>query len=117
MRRKRVLYAEDDYLNGKLLEILLEQTGIECVVAGDGSEAVRLFENGAYDAVIIDAYLPGLNGEAVARSIRRLDEAVLLIGVTSEAGAAHCMEQAGFDRVFMKPFRGRVCLDYLLRHL
>lgn len=114
---KRVLYVDDDFLNGRLLEILLRNEGVACDLASDGSKAVAMFAAAHYDLVVLDAYLPGLNGNEVAERIRRLDAMVPLVGLTSDADAAASLERAGFDRVFQKPLRGRKCLDYLLSHL
>lgn len=114
---KRVLYVDDDYLNCKLLEILLRNAGVACDVASDGSIAISMFEAAHYDAVVLDAYLPGLDGSEVAERIRRMNATVPLVGITSDDQAAEGLERAGFDRVFLKPLRGRKCLDYLLSHL
>lgn len=117
MTGKRVLYAEDDYLNGKLFEILLRQEGVRCDLAGDGKTALSLFSTETYGVVILDAYLPGLNGAEIARAIRESNPEVPLVAVTSDAGAVETLYGAGFDRVFLKPLRGRICLDYVLRQL
>lgn len=117
MTGKRILYAEDDFLNGKLCEILLKRAGVGCDLAFDGTSAVRMFVSGEYHAVVVDAYLPGLSGEEVARRIRKRDDDVPLVAVTSDLDATERLIEAGFDRVFEKPLRGREFLDYLLSRL
>ncbi|HUX20562.1 MAG TPA: response regulator [Spirochaetia bacterium] len=117
MSERRVLYGEDDFLNGKLFEILLRKEGVDCDVARDGETAVHLFDSGRYGAVILDAYLPGMNGAEVARIVRVSDPGITLVGLTSDEGAVATLYDAGFDRVFLKPLRGRECLDYVLSQL
>lgn len=117
MTAKRVLYVDDDFLSGRLFEILLRDAGVVCDFASDGSTAVTMFASAHYDAVVLDAYLPRLDGTDVADRIRQMDATVPLFGITSDAEAAHCLEQAGLDRVFLKPLRGGKCLDYLLSQL
>jgi DNA-binding response OmpR family regulator len=114
---KRVLYGEDDFLNGKLFEILLRKEGVGCDVACDGTTAVKLFDSGRYGAVILDAYLPGMDGVEVAREIRSAAPGIPIVGLTSDSDAVRTLYSAGFDRVFLKPLRGRECLDYVLSQL
>ena len=117
MTEKRVLYVDDDFLSGRLFEILLHSAGVACDIASDGSTAVNMFAAVHYDAVVLDAYLPRLDGTHVAERIRRMNATVPLFGITSDSEAAQCLERAGLDRVFLKPLRGGECLDYLLRQL
>lgn len=117
LRGGRVLYGEDDFLNGKLLELLFCREGVDCDVACNGKAAMDLFDSGNYGAVILDAFLPGLNGADVARAIRKRDPEVPLIGLTSDGDLLQTLYEAGFDRVFLKPLRGRDCLDYVLNQL
>lgn len=112
-----MLYADDDFLNGRLMQILLRHAGVECDLAHDGRLAFRMYQSARYDAVILDTYLPGLNGDDVARRIRRTDGSVPLVAITSDEEARDRLMNAGFDRIFLKPLRGRKCLDYLLRIL
>jgi DNA-binding response OmpR family regulator len=114
---KRVLYAEDDFLNGRLFEIILRHAGVDCDLAGDGKTALGLFKSRRYDVLILDAYLPGLNGEEIAREIRRENRKVPLIAVTSDSGAVESLYRTGFNRVFLKPLAGREWLDYVLGQL
>ena len=72
MGTKRVLYAEDELTNRKLIQIRLQEAGIECDTVEDGSEALKLFSSGVYDVVILDNYMPIKNGDEVAREIRKL---------------------------------------------
>jgi CheY-like chemotaxis protein len=106
----KVLYAEDEYTNRKLLEILLQREGIDCDLAADGVSALDMFQHNTYAVVILDHYMPGLNGAEVAREIRAIDGSVPLIALTSDDSQVPVLEKAGFDRIFLKPLRGN---DYI----
>ena len=51
---KKVLYAEDEFTNRKLLEIKLKNFGISTDLAQDGLKAIELFKENTYDLVILD---------------------------------------------------------------
>jgi CheY-like chemotaxis protein len=67
--------------------------------------------------VILDQYMPGMNGSEVAKRIRKIDPAVPLIAITSDDSQVPVLEAAGFDRVFLKPLRGQDYIETILRYL
>jgi len=103
----RVLYAEDEFTNRKLMEIQLRNSGISCDLAVDGIEALTLFKNGRYDLVILDQYMPGMNGDEVARAIREISPSTPLIAITSDDEEIENLRKAGFSEIFIKPLRGK----------
>ena len=94
LSEKRVLYAEDEFTNRKLLEIKLKNHGISCDLAQDGLKAVELFTQNKYDLVILDQYMPGLNGDQVARKIREINPDIPLIAITSDDGEIQTLNEA-----------------------
>lgn len=102
----KVLYAEDEYTNRKYLEILLQREGIDCDLAEDGVSALDMFQRNSYSVVILDYYMPGMNGAEVAKEIRALDKSVPLIALTSDDSQVPELQNAGFDKIFIKPLRG-----------
>jgi len=107
---KKALYAEDEYTNRKLLEIRLKNEGIRCDLASDGLTALEMFKAGDYGIVILDQYMPGMNGDRVAREIRKIDAEIPLVAITSDDGEATNLSNAGFNKVFIKPLQGE---DYI----
>ncbi len=114
MIRRRALYAEDEYTNRRLLEIKLRLVGVDCDLAADGLAAIELFRKNTYDVVILDQYMPGLNGVEVAVEIRKVNASIPLIAITSDAAEAERFARAGFNEVLVKPLRGQ---DYIGRIL
>ncbi len=117
MAEKRVLYAEDEFTNRKLLEIKLKNHGISCDLAQDGLKAMELFQKNEYDLVILDQYMPGLNGDQVARKIKEQRPDLPLIAITSDDGEIQRLNEAGFNEVFIKPLRGQHYIDSIKNYL
>jgi CheY-like chemotaxis protein/anti-sigma regulatory factor (Ser/Thr protein kinase) len=108
--RRRVLVAEDSPVNRKVVQAMLQHLGtaVECVE--DGMEAVEATARAAYDLVLLDIYMPVLDGLAAARAIRAREAAgggrrLRLVALTANAFAAdrEACEAAGMDGFLAKP--------------
>ncbi len=113
----RVLYAEDEYANRRLIQYTLEREGVVCDTARDGVEAFSLFRRGDYALIILDQYMPGMNGNEVAVKIRDLDPEIPLIAITSDDSQVPLLNDSGFNHVFLKPLRGQDYIATILRYL
>lgn len=112
-----VLYAEDEITNRKLLQIQLHRLGIACDTAADGLEAVELYKKNRYPVVILDQYMPGLNGNQVAQVLRDINPSQVLIAITSDDAELATLQNAGFNEIFIKPLRGREYLEIIRGYL
>jgi signal transduction histidine kinase/ActR/RegA family two-component response regulator len=102
----RVLVVDDeDYVRELLADILVRE-GCEVSLAGEGREALRLFDSAEYDAVFTDVGLPGMSGWEVARAVRERDRAVALAVITGWGDTVTPEEQseAQADWIVPKPF-------------
>ncbi len=70
-KKKKILLVEDDVFMVELLAKDLETAGFEVVVAKNGNEGVKKFEESAPDIVLLDLLLPDQNGFETLRQIRR----------------------------------------------
>lgn len=108
----RVLVAEDNEVNQRVVEAMLRRMGCNVVIAADGVEAVAQCADGAFDLVLMDYQMPGLDGPEAARRIRdreaeRGDERVAIVALTANAGAEfqqRCQD-AGMDDFVTKPMQ------------
>jgi two-component system response regulator ResD len=117
MAEYQVLYAEDEFTNRKLLEIQLGKSGISCDLASDGMIAFQKFMENTYQVIILDQYMPGMNGDVLARRIREKNADIPLIAITSDDAEIEKLKQAGFCEVFIKPLRSKDYLDVIQKHL
>ena len=106
----RILMAEDNEVNQKLVARLLEKRGYSVVTVGDGSEALAALERQAFDVVLMDLYMPLMGGlEATAAIRKREREApappVRIIAMTASAmkGDRERCLAAGMDGYVSKP--------------
>jgi CheY-like chemotaxis protein len=114
----RVLIAEDNPINQKVTSLMLEKIGLRADVAGNGREAVEMFDMLPYDLILMDCQMPELNGYEATREIRRRevsDLRVKIIAMTAEVVAGckeRCLE-AGMDDFIAKPVKKEQLLEAL----
>jgi two-component system response regulator RegX3 len=104
----KVLLAEDDESFVDALVIGLAREGFEVIVARDGNEALRLFDEADPDLVLLDLMLPRLSGIDVCRSIRARSS-VPIIMVTAKGTEIDTVVglEVGADDYVAKPYRLR----------
>ena len=92
--KKRILIAEDNASNFKLLDVILSKD-FELLHAWNGKEAVELFEQNKPELVLMDITMPVMNGYEATSEIRKLSATVPVIGLTARAVSED--EQEGYD--------------------
>lgn len=117
-RGHRVLLADDNGVNQRVLSRLLEKRGVRAELAADGREAIRMAGESRYDLIFMDCEMPELDGYRAAQEIRRHENPgsrVPIIAVTAHNGESErrrCMD-SGMDDYMAKPFNILV-LDRIL---
>jgi len=101
-----ILVAEDNIINQLILRDQLEELGCTVVLAGDGEQALRCWEQGTFDIVLSDVNMPRVNGYELARTLRQQGCAVPIIGATANAlrGEEELCLAAGMNHCLVKPF-------------
>ena len=104
--RSRVLVAEDNPSNYKLVEVLLRRD-YDLVHAVNGTEAVELFRTQGADLVLMDINMPVMDGYDALRLIRERAPDIPVIALTAYAFETdrQRMFQAGFNECLAKPLR------------
>ncbi|MCW2779100.1 MAG: multi-sensor hybrid histidine kinase [Frankiales bacterium] len=106
----RVLVAEDGLVNQRVILEMLAMVGVSADVAGDGEQAVRMLQQGGYDAVLMDCQMPVLDGYEATRQIRGLPAPLARTPVVALTASAltsdrRACEEAGMDDFLAKPLR------------
>jgi CheY-like chemotaxis protein len=73
-RARRVLIVDDEESNLAFAERVLREAGYETAAAASGLEALKVANNqGPFDLLLADVVMPGMQGDDLARQLRRLD--------------------------------------------
>ena len=104
----KVLIAEDDSVSRRILRIMVEGLGHECLAADDGLEAWETYQSTAdIDVVISDWMMPNMDGLELCRRVRALERAryTFFIILTALSGSERLLEglRAGADEYLTKP--------------
>ncbi|MGC4076546.1 MAG: response regulator [Rubrivivax sp.] len=117
---RRVLVAEDNPVNQEVAIALLEEAGLDVVVAGDGQRAIDAATSQPFDLVLMDVQMPGVDGLDAARRIReRLGPGLPIVAMTANAFGEDreaCLA-AGMDDHIAKPVDPPRLYETLLRWL
>lgn len=81
--KARVLCVDDDLSGLVVRALVLEKYGYEVLTATDGEQALKLFRNSKIDAVLIDYYMPMVDGAYVARAMRHLKPQVPIVMISA----------------------------------
>lgn len=115
----RVLVADDSSTMRKIILRSLQAVGVPTATeAADGEEAIKAFKPGEFDLILTDWNMPGKNGLEVIQEIRKLDQKIPIIMVTTEAEKSRVMEaiQAGVSDYLVKPFTADTLREKLEKH-
>jgi len=104
----RILLVDDEQSIQTLLSYPLRKDGYHVTSALDGSEALRRFEEGRFDLVILDLMLPRMGGVEVCRQLRSRSQVpiIMLTAKGSETDKVAGLE-VGADDYITKPFSMR----------
>jgi DNA-binding response OmpR family regulator len=102
----RVLVVEDEKRLAAGLRIGLEAEGFAVDLVGDGTEALWMAREHAYDAIVLDIMLPGLNGYRVCETLRTEQVWTPILMLTAKDGEWDEVEalDTGADDYLTKPF-------------
>lgn len=105
---KRVLLAEDNMSNQKVILMMLKRLGYKADAVANGKEVLSALERRQYDVVLMDVRMPEMDGLEATRVIRqRWGNKPNIIAVTAHAlrgDMEKCLE-AGMDDYISKPIR------------
>jgi CheY-like chemotaxis protein len=111
-RLTRVLVAEDNPINQRLLMLLLRNQAEHVDYVSTGVDAVRYFVHGSYDCVLMDCQMPEMDGYQATRRIREFESArsrertpIIAMTANALAGDREACLDAGMDEYLSKPLR------------
>ena len=118
---RKILIAEDNVTNQKILQRLLSKAGYQCDVVANGLEALQISKQGQYDLILMDCHMPEMDGYEATQKIMELlgEKAPPIVAVTantSDDDRERCLRSGMVDFV-SKPVRLALLQEVLDRQL
>lgn len=115
---RRILVVDDQAQSREMVCDLLDGFGFDSVAAASGEEALAALRAQAADLVVTDQFMPGMDGWALLRMIRREHAALpVLLYSSLPPRPAQSDEPPAFDDALLKPASGRALLERIERLL
>lgn len=118
----KVLLAEDNPVNQKVLTLMLENNGAEVSIANNGLEAVDRFKEKEFDIILMDLQMPEMDGLEATRVIKASERyqklPLPIIAVTANAFSEDRKKalEAGMDDFLTKPVKPQAFQELLAKY-
>ncbi|MEI6887906.1 MAG: ATP-binding protein [Bacteroidota bacterium] len=121
LRKLRILLAEDNLISQKVAKVTLSKLGHQIDIAENGLVVVEMYKKNSYDLILMDIFMPELDGLEATREIRKIEQkrigrkAIHICSITANADKddeEKCF-QAGVDSYITKPFKLEELMDIL----
>ncbi len=114
----KILVAEDNLINQKVISGLLADTGIEITIADDGQDALDILEkNHDFNIILMDAHMPRIDGFEATKIIRQNPDYdhILVVALSGDTAADDIkkMNDAGMEEQLEKPLRMDALYDII----
>lgn len=114
----RILIAEDNFINQKVITGLLSDSGIEIIMANDGQECLNILKDDTnFSLILMDAHMPIIDGFQATRHIRKTPEyehlPVIALSGDTAADDIRNMLNVGMEDHLEKPLRMDPLYDIL----
>ncbi len=115
---QRLLIAEDNLINQKVLNGVLNESGIDVVMADDGQFVMDILEKDInFDIILMDAHMPRVDGFEATRMIRANPAydhiAVIALSGDTAADDVRHMKEAGMEECLEKPLKMDALYDVM----
>lgn len=116
-----ILVAEDNTVNQRVIQLMLKRMGVGCTIVNNGEAAVTTGLAEAWDAILMDCQMPGMDGYAATQALREklAGRPLPIIALTANDMSQDrdaCLA-AGMDDFLSKPLRQEDLFNCLVRWL
>ncbi|MGB3367603.1 MAG: response regulator, partial [Acidaminobacteraceae bacterium] len=117
--KAKVLVAEDNLINMKIILKYLSKFDIEIISVSNGQEAVEVMQNTSVDLIFMDLQMPIMNGIDATKIIRENYKELVIIAITANAMEVHkkAIYEAGMNDFLSKPLSFENIRKILVKHL
>lgn len=112
--QKKILIVEDEPMSVLVLEQILKPYQFKLIIAVNGLDAVEKFKKTPMDLVIMDLYMPKMDGFEASRQIKAIspDTPIIVIS-TTEIEEEKLKEDIGIDYLLTKPLNIKKFQDFI----
>ncbi len=112
--RKKILIVEDEPMSVMVLERILKGYEFDLVIAVDGLDAIDKFKKNKIDLVIMDLYMPKMDGFEASKQIKSMsiDTPIIVISTTL-IGEEELKRDIGIDYLLSKPLNVNKFKDFI----
>ncbi len=119
---KKILIADDYFINQEVAQDILELMEFTVDVAENGRDAVKKFQHGQYDAVLMDIQMPEMDGYEAAEKIREIEGSgkhtpIIALTASVLVGEREKCLKAGMDDYISKPIEAVKLEQILKKHI
>lgn len=108
--KARILVAEDDTLNQRVIQMILKGLGCQCDIVSNGKQALTAYNDNVYHLILMDYEMPEMNGLEATKEIRSQEKTrgkqpvpiIALTGHSREEEKNSCLT-AGMNAYVSKP--------------
>ncbi|WP_113652596.1 response regulator [Pedobacter namyangjuensis] len=112
--RKSILIVEDEPMSVMVLEKILKPYDFQLHIAVDGLDAVEKFRKLKTDLVIMDLYMPKMDGFEASKKIRKISSTTPIIVIsTTDVTEEQLKEEIGIDYLLKKPLNIKKFQDFI----
>ena len=119
----RILAVDDNEMNLKVVTSLLKSTQIKVVLAHNGYQALDRMREEAFDVILLDHMMPGIDGVEVLRKSKEMPEnlcketPIIVLTANAIAGMKEKYLNLGFSDYLAKPVKGEELEEMLIKYL
>lgn len=112
--RKKILIVEDEPMSVMVLERILKGYEFDLVIAVDGLDAIEKFKKNTIDLVIMDLYMPKMDGFEASTRIKGISKDTPIIVIsTTLIGEEELKRDIGIDYLLSKPLNVNKFKDFI----
>ena len=114
-----ILVVDDNKINQKITQKILETRNFKCSLADNGEAAVALVRENNYHLVLMDIHMPGIGGIEATKQIRKFNKRIPILALTA-VEADEIREEivaSGINDIILKPYDIAQFLSIILRNL
>tara|TARA_R100001369_G_scaffold90205_1_gene128896 strand:+ start:1932 stop:4196 length:2265 start_codon:yes stop_codon:yes gene_type:complete len=119
LENKSVLVVEDNKINQMITKKILEKNHMKCMVADNGMDAIKIFQENKFDVILMDIHMPGISGIEATQKIRDFDKQIPIIALTAVTVDENLDDfyRAGFNDIIPKPFKTEEFFEKIYRSI